>query len=80
MTLPPLELAVEYYRHTNYNCVEYDPDPDDLPDAWGHSKRKVNTMMNIITEGVSGNESTGVSSSLSPESLTPSYIPTDPRT
>ena len=30
----------------------------------GHTGKKVNTMMNIITEGANGNESTGMSSSL----------------
>ena len=40
----------------------------------GHTGKKVNTMMNIITEGANGNESTGMSSSLSHERLTHSFI------
>ncbi|EDR09860.1 uncharacterized protein LACBIDRAFT_318108 [Laccaria bicolor S238N-H82] len=31
MTLSPLKLGVEDYRRIDYDCVEYDPDPDDLP-------------------------------------------------
>jgi len=35
MTLSPLKLGVEDYRRIDYDCVEYDPDPADLPDdAW----------------------------------------------
>jgi hypothetical protein len=80
MTLSPLKLAVEDYRRIDYDCVEYDPDPNNLPaDAWpkqeeGEDDDQYNNRMCEWER-----EYRRV---VLPEPGTfepPSYIPTDPR-
>jgi hypothetical protein len=80
MTLSPLKLAVEDYRRIDYDFVEYDPDPDDLPDDVGPQQE----------EGEDDDEynerryewKREYRRVVLPEPGTfepPSYIPTDPR-
>ena len=80
MTLSPLKLAVEDYRRIDYDCVEYDPDPDDLPGDVGPQQEEGEDDVEYNDRRCEWERE--YRRVVLPEPGTfepPSYIPTDPR-